>query len=141
MSMEVVGVRLADDERARLDEMAEYTECSRSHVLRAGLGAVYRQFQHERTRAEERARRGLELLDDLKERLGDDFYKGHEGVGFEITPEGRVMVHVGDRHYFREDNGELVVGRIKGGRAEFSPIGPNGELDWMVTALGEPDLN
>lgn len=137
---QVTGFKFRPDVRRRLEEMAETGDRSMTAVVTAAVNRLYDEHVEQRRFIEERATRGMALLARVEERLGEKFYRGCGEVGFELTPQGRVLVHVGNTRYF-EEGGKLVAARVRGDSADFSPIGPNGELDWMSTPIGTPAMN
>ena len=83
----------------------------------------------------------LALWRELIDRLGDRFYAGNGGVGFEWTAKGRPAVRVGDTTYFA-DAGQIVAAVTRGGRAEFSRILEDGGREPVgATGLGDPSEN
>ena len=85
----------------------------------------------------------MALLRRLEDRLGAGFWKPEgDEVGFELTPQGRVFVHIGELRYYEEENGQLLATRVRGGSADFAPIAEDGSMDnWFSTPLAEPAFN
>ena len=46
-----------------------------------------------------------------------------------------MLVVVGDTRYGEDDEGRIFAHRVGGGHAEFSPVGPNGETEWLASPL------
>jgi len=124
--------------------MAKVSDRSMTDLMDAAINTFWEHtYRPIRAREEERVRRGLDLLRRLEARLGPKFWRedGVMEVGFEMTPEGRIILRAGQAHYFEEDGGRLVKAHHKGGRASFAPIDDDGLGDWMVTPMAEPSLN
>jgi predicted transcriptional regulator len=137
----ITGLRLKDEPRARLEEMAEASGRSMTQVVTAAINLMHEQYLAQRQVAEKRTREGLALLKRLEERLGEKFWREHGEVGIDLTPEGRVMVNVGGLRFFEEDGGQLVATRVRGGSADFAPIAEDGSMEWYSTPLSEPAMS
>jgi hypothetical protein len=93
------------------------------------------------------AERCDELIGDIKARLGADYFTAarHDGepadVTFQLTTHGRSVVHYRELMFFRGAEGELVASRVRGGRAEFGEIGPDGEILWTMAPLAPAGAN
>lgn len=74
------------------------------------------------------------LIDEMRERLGSDYFTKGEDVGFELTPKGRSVVHYGGLSFFH-DEGVLVASRVTGGRAEFALVPSDGDWKWARVSL------
>lgn len=85
------------------------------------------------------------LLDDLRERLGADSALLLEPVA-ELTEKGRTVLRAGGLMYFRDhrasdEPGIPCASRVRGGRAEFAYVEPDGRLVWTFAPLGDTSSN
>jgi hypothetical protein len=140
---QVTGFKLKPEVRAKLEELAKISDRSMTQVATAAINALYDAHARDRKYIEERAVRGMALLRRIEDRLGEGFWKSEgEEVGFELTQQGRVFVHVGELRYYEEDGGQLLATRVRGGSADFAPIAEDGSMDnWFSTPLAEPAMN
>ena len=140
---QAMSFRLRTESSDQLKEMAQYTERSMTSVLELAIGQLHGYFERQRKVSEERATRGVALLKRLKAQLGDDFYKGTGGVAFELTEEGRVLLHCGGLTYFEEDNTkQLVAAREADGTPQLAVVEGGGLGEWREVKAGraEPQL-
>lgn len=76
------------------------------------------------------------LYEKVRSRLGADWFLGKGGLEIELTPRGRTLLRCDGLSYFmRHDDTEPIACRVKGGRAEFAEITPDGEWLWMMAPL------
>ena len=140
---QVTGFKLKPEVRAKLEEMAAISDRTMTAVITAAINALYDAHAADRRYVEERAVRGMALLRRLEDRLGAGFWKPEgDEVGFELTPQGRVFVHIGELRYYEEENGQLLATRVRGG-TPTSPRSPR-TARWTTgssTPLAEPALN
>ena len=136
-----LNVGITPDAKAKVEEMAGYADRSQSSVIEAAINILHQTFEKQRAEGERQARAGAALFEKLKTRLGADFYKGHGGVGFEPTSDGRVHVHVDDVRYFEEEGGRIMAERIRGGRVEYATVAEDGINDWLMMATADPTMN
>jgi hypothetical protein len=88
------------------------------------------------------AREADSLFRELQDRLGTDFSLGQGGTEFELTPKGQVAIRAGDVTYFRDQrDGTPVASRVKGGRAEFAHVEPDGRMVWQLAPVGDVSQN
>ena len=86
-----------------------------------------------------------ELEAELHRRLGENWFAERGGIEIELTPKGRVAIHVRDGSgmcfFFDQRDGEPIVGRAGPGRAELGHVGEDGEIVWTYVPLGSPEMN
>ncbi len=134
-----VTARLTHEEHSMLRVMAEASHRSINDVIKLGVRGLW--VSHEAAVAEgrERARRAQALIEELKQRLGDDLLDGAEQVGF--SDDGPIAVQVGAVAYVLTDSGVIVAQRETRGRAEMSVVREDGALAWMAAAPAAPSMN
>lgn len=145
----------------RLIDLARKTGCSRSSLSTIERGYVPNADVRRRiaqafdvpeealwapegatdTAAREAARALANLWKRLRERLGDDFYRGRGDVAFEITARGQPAIHVAGTTFFEGAQGEIVASKLEGGRGVFATVSADGVLEWDAVPAGDPALN
>ena len=139
MNTKAVTTRLTEEEHSMVRVMAEASHRSINDVIKLGIRGLW--VSHEAAVAEgrERARRAQALIEELKQRLGDDLLDGAEQVGF--SDDGPIAVQVGAVAYVLTDSGVIVAQRETKGRAEMAVVGEDGVLAWMAAAPAAPAMN
>lgn len=84
-------------------------------------------------------REAINLLRDLRGRIGPDSPLLPNPVATEVMPCGRVVIHGDDGLVFSRDerDGTPVASRVRGGRAESAQVEPDGRMNWTLTPLGD----
>ncbi len=93
----------------------------------------------------DREAEAVALLDDLRDRLGADSELLAD-TQYEVTEKGRLVIHAGDLMFFRDDRpsdepGIPCASRVRGGRAEFAYVEPDGRMEWTFHPLGDTSSN
>jgi len=133
------GFRIKQAELVRLAEMAEFSGRSRSAIIELGINTLYRSHLEAKREGEERGKRALELLAELRRRIGDLGVEDGEGIAF--SDSGPIAVEAGGTTYVEGEDGQILATRAISGRHEMAIVGETGLSDWMVHAPAEPSLN
>ncbi len=133
------GFRIKQAELAKLDEMAEFSGRTRTAILELGINVLHRNHLEARREGEERGKRALELLAELRRRIGDLGVEDGEGIAF--SDSGPIAVEAGGTTYVEGEDGQILATRAISGRHEMAIVGETGLSDWMVHAPAEPSLN
>lgn len=139
MPAQLTGLRLKDEARRKLHVLAEESGKSLADVATAGIDALWASREAAMAERRERVRRTSALMEELRQRLGDDLFEGAGQVGY--SNEGPIAVEANGIAYVLTDDGTIVASREAGGRSEMAVVGEHGISGWMATAPAEPALN
>jgi hypothetical protein len=83
------------------------------------------------------------IVNRMRERLGCDYFTKGQDVAFELTPKGRSVVRYDGLMFWLDDHDddELVVSRVRGGRAEFGHVAHGGDVIWTLVPLAAAGVN
>lgn len=137
--------RLPEKVDAKLAEMAQLAETTKTQVLITAIETLYeRDYKERRTLAEQQAAAGVALVRKVEERLGKAWWRedGVTELSFGLTEDGRVIVLAGEDRYLEHQDGRLLKARVRGGHLVIASIEEDGSLgDPMAMPLGQPALN
>ncbi len=139
-----ISFRLRPQTHERLRQMAEVSNRSMVGALEGAVDAAWQTIYLPAIKeAEQLAERGRELVRVIEERLGPAFWRddGVHELGFEPTPEGRVVLHAGKARYTTDAEGGIFKVYSRGGRAEFAAITEDGLGDVQAVPLVSPAMN
>lgn len=133
---ETTAITLRLKRKRELEELADQLGESQSQVADRAIGELHAKRAEE---AQERTKRAITLLAELRRRVGDLGIEDGQGIGY--SNSGPIAVQVGDTTYVQHDDGTITADRTVAGRSEMALVGEDGIDGWMATAPAEPALN